>query len=84
MSYRIISRSSSYLERSILYEVDGEVKRVSAPVETTTFADLERQIDALFTDQAPPVEESAAPEVAKKPSQKRSKKSATAPAESEQ
>lgn len=44
MSYKILSRRSSFLERSITFEVDGKLETISAPPQNGTFDDLEAQI----------------------------------------
>ena len=44
MSYKILTRRSTYLNRTIIYEVDGEVKQISAPRGIYTFEQLEEQI----------------------------------------
>lgn len=48
MSYKILSKRSSYLERSITFEVDGRIETVSAPASTTTFDDLIARIETEF------------------------------------
>lgn len=45
---KIIAKRSSYLERSITFEVDGRVETVSAPASTTTFDDLIARIETEF------------------------------------
>lgn len=45
---RIISKRSSYLERSITFEVNGRIETVSAPASTTTFDDLIARIETEF------------------------------------
>lgn len=50
MAYRIISKTKSFLARSILFEVDGETKIISAPPQNATFDDLIRKIDEQYGD----------------------------------
>lgn len=45
---KIITQRSSYLERSITFEVDGRIETVSAPASTTTFDDLLARIESEF------------------------------------
>lgn len=44
MSYKILSRRSSFLERSITFKVDGKLETISAPPQNATFDDLIQQI----------------------------------------
>lgn len=38
--YKILTKRTSFIERSIVYEVDGEVKTIHAPSACSTFDDL--------------------------------------------
>ena len=53
MSYKILTRRSTYLNRTIIYEVDGEVKQISAPRGIYTFEQLEEQIRKSIGDTQP-------------------------------
>lgn len=48
MSYKILSRRSSFLERSITFEVDGKLETISAPPQNATFDDLIQQIEERY------------------------------------
>lgn len=48
--YKILSKTSSFLERSVTFSVDGELKTFSAPASTTTFDDLILRIEREFGD----------------------------------
>lgn len=48
MSYKILSRRSSFLERSITFEVDGKLETISAPPQNATFDDLIQQIESKY------------------------------------
>ena len=48
MSYKILSRRSSFLERSITFEVDGKLETISAPPQNGTFDDLIQQIEERY------------------------------------
>lgn len=70
MGYKILTRRSTYLNRTIIYEVNGEVKQISAPRGIYTFEQLEEQIrksigEAQHSKEAPPpdgeVEQKKAP-----------------------
>lgn len=50
MSYKILTKRNSFLERSITFEVNGEIKSVSAPSNNATFDDLLKQIETQFGD----------------------------------
>lgn len=50
MAYRIISRTKSFLARSITFEVDGDIKTISAPPQNATFDDLIQQIESKYGD----------------------------------
>ncbi len=47
MNIKILNRRSTYLTRTIIYEVDGEVKEISAPSGIYSFEELEGQIRPL-------------------------------------
>ena len=53
MSYKILTRRSTYLNRTIIYEVDGEVKQISAPRGIYTFEQLEEQIQKQIGETQP-------------------------------
>ena len=78
MDYKILTRRSTYLNRTIIYEVDGEVKQISAPRGIYTFEQLEEQIQKQIGETQPLKEAQAPPpegEVEqKKSSSKKSKK----------
>lgn len=44
MDYKILTRRSTYLNRTIIYEVNGEVKQISAPRGIYSFEQLEERI----------------------------------------
>lgn len=48
MSYKILSRRSSFLERSITFEVDGKLETISAPPQNATFDDLIQQVEERY------------------------------------
>ena len=48
--YKIISRTSSFLERSVTFSVDGKIETISAPAATTTFDDLLLRIEQEYGD----------------------------------
>lgn len=48
MSYKILSRRSSFLERAITFEVDGKLETISAPPQNATFDDLIQQIEERY------------------------------------
>lgn len=50
MAYKIISKTKSFLTRSILFEVDGETKIISAPPQNATFDDLISKIEEQYGD----------------------------------
>ena len=50
MSYKIISKRSSFIERSVTFEVNGDLKTVSAPSANATFDDLIAQIESKYGD----------------------------------
>ena len=77
MAYRVLTRRSTYLNRTIIYEVDGEVKQISAPRGIYSFEQLEEQIQKRIGDtqavkEAPPPPEGEFEQ--KKSSSKKSKK----------
>ena len=77
MGYKILTRRSTYLNRTIIYEVDGEVKQISAPRGIYSFEQLEEQIrksigEAQHSKEAPPPPEGEVEQ--KKASSKKSKK----------
>ena len=47
---KILSKSVNYLERSIIYEVDGEKKLISAPLGIKTFEEMEAELRAKYGD----------------------------------
>lgn len=53
MSYKILSRRSSFLERSITFEVDGKLETISAPPQNATFDDLIQQIEERYGKTSP-------------------------------
>ena len=67
---KILARRSSFLERAITFEVDGEVKEVSAPFNSATFGELEARIEREYGDEP----KRAAPEKLATTSGKRTKK----------
>ena len=72
MAYKILTRRSTYLNRTIIYEVDGEVKQISAPRGIYTFEQLEDQIQKRIGEAQPSKE---APPPDGEVEQKKSKKS---------
>ena len=78
MNYKILTRRSTYLNRTIIYEVDGEVKQISAPRGIYSFEQLEEQIRKSILEESQPSKEAPPPpegEVEqKKSSSKKSKK----------
>lgn len=74
MDYKILTRRSTYLNRTIIYEVNGEVKQISAPRGIYSFEQLEEQIKRRIGE-TQPLKEAPPPdgEVEQKKS-KRSKK----------
>lgn len=48
MSYKILSKRSSFVERSITFEVDGKLETISAPPQNATFDDLIQQIEERY------------------------------------
>ncbi len=50
MSVKILSRRSNYLERAIIFEVDGEIKDISAPRDSKSFDDLVKLIENEYGD----------------------------------
>lgn len=46
--YKILSKTSSFLERSITFSVDGKVETIAAPASTTTFDELILRIEREF------------------------------------
>lgn len=83
---KILSKSVNYLERSIIYEVDGEKKLISAPLSVKTFEELEAEIRAKYggdttekkTEKVETPKESTAPvKVETKPSTKKNAKTST-------
>lgn len=50
MSYKIISKRSSFIERSVTFEVNGDLQTVSAPSANATFDDLIAQIESKYGD----------------------------------
>lgn len=77
MNYRILTRRSTYLNRTIIYEVNGEVKQISAPRGIYSFEQLEEQIQKSILGESQPLKE-APPLVGeaeqKKSASKKSKK----------
>ena len=76
MAYKILTRRSTYLNRTIIYEVDGEINQRSAPRGIYTFEQLEEQIqkqigEAQHSKEAPPPDGEVEQ---KKASSKKSKK----------
>ena len=53
MNYKILTRRSTYLNRTIIYEVDGEVKQISAPRGIYSFEQLEEQIQKQIGETQP-------------------------------
>ena len=76
MGYKILTRRSTYLNRTIIYEVDGEVKQISAPRGIYSFEQLEEQIQKRIGE-TQPLKEAPPPDgevEQKKESSKKSKK----------
>lgn len=48
--YKILTKASSFLERSITFSVDGKLETVSAPAATATFDDLILRIEQKYGD----------------------------------
>ena len=77
MNYKILTRRSTYLNSTIIYEVDGEVKQISAPRGIYSFEQLEEQIQKQIGETQPSKEAPPPPEgevEQKKSSSKKSKK----------
>ena len=53
MGYKILTRRSTYLNRTIIYEVNGEVKQISAPRGIYSFEQLEEQIQKQIGETQP-------------------------------
>ena len=78
--YKILSKTSSYLERSITFSVDGKVETIAAPASTTTFDNLILRIEREFgdkgkdgTDKEPTISiEAEKPKTASKTTRKKS------------
>lgn len=49
--YKIISKRSSYLERSITFSVDGKIDTISAPAANASFDDLILCIEQKYGEQ---------------------------------
>lgn len=77
MNYKILTRRSTYLNRTIIYEVNGEVKQISAPRGIYSFEQLEEQIQKQIGETQPMKEAPPPPEgevEQKKASSRKSKK----------
>ena len=77
MAYKILTRRSTYLNRTIIYEVNGEVKQISAPRGIYSFEQLEEQIQKQIGETQPSKEAPPLPEgevEQKKSTSKKSKK----------
>lgn len=76
MDYKILTRRSTYLNRTIIYEVNGEVKQISAPRGIYSFEQLEEQIQKSILGESQPLKEAPPPEgeVEQKKASKKSKK----------
>lgn len=77
MNYKILTRRSTYLNRTIIYEVNGEVKQISAPRGIYSFEQLEEQIRKSILEESQPSKEAPPPEgevEQKKSPSKKSKK----------
>lgn len=48
--YQIITKTSSFLQRSVTFSVDGKIETISAPAATATFDDLLLRIDEKYGD----------------------------------
>ena len=46
--YEIITKTSSFLQRSITFSVDGKIETISAPAATATFDDLLLRIEEKY------------------------------------
>lgn len=57
MSYKILTRRSTYLNRTIIYEVNGEVKQISAPRGIYSFEQLEERIQKSILGESKPLKE---------------------------
>ena len=53
MNYKILTRRSTYLNRTIIYEVNGEIKQISAPRGIYSFEQLEEQIQKQIGETQP-------------------------------
>ena len=53
MNYKILTRRSTYLNRTIIYEVNGEAKQISAPRGIYSFEQLEEQIQKQIGETQP-------------------------------
>ena len=53
MAYKILTRRSTYLNRTIIYEVNGEVKQISAPRGIYSFEQLEEEIQKQVGETQP-------------------------------
>ena len=47
---KILAKRSSFIERSVTFEVDGALKTISAPAANATFDDLISQIERQYGD----------------------------------
>ena len=77
MAYKILTRRSTYLNRTIIYEVNGEVKQISAPRGIYSFEQLEEEIRKQIGETQPSKETPPPPEgevEQKKSPSKKSKK----------
>lgn len=57
MDYKILTRRSTYLNRTIIYEVNGEVKQISAPRGIYSFEQLEERIQKSILGESQPLKE---------------------------
>ena len=62
MGYKILTRRSTYLNRTIIYEVNGEVKQISAPRGICSFEQLEEHIQKQVGETQPSKEAPPPPE----------------------
>ena len=49
---KILEKRSSFIERSITFEVDGKLETISAPAANATFDELIKRIESTYGDGA--------------------------------
>lgn len=76
--YQIITKTSSFLQRSVTFSVDGKIETISAPAATATFDDLLLRIEEKYGDKEKTV--TVKPDDGEKPKEAPSAPKTTAPA----